>query len=77
MFWLLQVVPYDLYEGALRMDGPTLQNLDLLETQDGGSRGSLLSYLDACASAGLQKSLAKNICPYIAILPACKVLYVM
>lgn len=46
------MVPYDLYEGALRMDGPTLQNLDLLETREGSLQGSLLSYLDSCASAG-------------------------
>lgn len=48
-----QVAPYELYEGALRMDGPTLQNLEILATQDGGRRGSLLDHLDSCHSAGL------------------------
>ena len=49
---LVQVMPYDMYEGALRMDGATLINLDLVETSDGGIKGSLLSCLDTCASAG-------------------------
>lgn len=48
----LQVVPYDLFEAALRLDGPTLQNLDLLETEDGQSKGSLMAMLDTCTSAG-------------------------
>ena len=53
----MQVVPFDVYEGALRLDGPTLQNLEILETQDGGAPGSLLSYLDDCASAGAKPCL--------------------
>ena len=48
----VQVAPYDLFEAALRLDGPTLQNLDLLETQEGETKGSLMSVLDTCASAG-------------------------
>lgn len=57
---MLQVVPYDLFEAALRLDGPTLQNLDLLETQEGESRGSLLSVLDTCTSAGYPTSCRKD-----------------
>lgn len=56
------VVPYEQYEGALRLDGPTLQNLELLETQDGGAKGSLLSYLDTCASAGGRRLLRVWLC---------------
>lgn len=48
----MQVAPYDLFEAALRLDGPSLQNLDLLETQEGESKGSLMSVVDTCASAG-------------------------
>ena len=48
----VQVAPYDLFEAALRLDGPTLQNLELLETQEGECKGSLMSVLDTCASAG-------------------------
>ena len=49
----MQVVPYELFAGALCLDGPTLQNLDLLENQeDGCTRVTLMSVLDNCASAG-------------------------
>ena len=40
------------YERALRLDGPTLANLELLENSEGGAAGSLLSRLDSCDSAG-------------------------
>ncbi len=42
-----------LYEHALRLDGPTLANLELLENSEGGAAGSLLSRLDTCVSPGL------------------------
>lgn len=41
-----------LYAAALRLDGPTLANLELLENSTGESAGSLLSRLDSCACAG-------------------------
>lgn len=42
-----------LYAAALRLDGPTLGNLELLENQENGEcTGSLLARLDSCASAG-------------------------
>lgn len=40
------------YEAALRLDGPTLANLELLENSEGGGPGSLLHRLDSCASPG-------------------------
>ena len=46
------VVPYGLYSAALRLDGPTLKNLELLENAEGGGVGSLLARLDSCASPG-------------------------
>ena len=44
--------------GALRLDGPTLSNLDLLESSSGGREGSLLAALDSCVSAGDQGAAA-------------------
>ena len=41
------------YAQALRLDGPTLANLELLENGDGGAQGSLLARLDTCTSAGM------------------------
>ena len=40
------------YEHALRLDGPTLANLELLENSEGGAAGSLLSRLDTCVTPG-------------------------
>ena len=50
------MVPYAAYAGALCLDGPTLTNLELLESSAGSSEGSLLACLDTCASAGLPTS---------------------
>lgn len=51
--WLVpQVAPYSAYAGALRLDGPTLANLELLENCCGASEGSLMACLDTCASPG-------------------------
>jgi len=47
-----QVAPYSAYAGALRLDGPTLANLELLETSGGGAEGSLMACLDTCVSPG-------------------------
>lgn len=42
-----------LYAAALRLDGPTLGNLELLENQENGEcTGSLLARLDSCVSPG-------------------------
>ncbi|KAK9852353.1 hypothetical protein WJX84_008725 [Apatococcus fuscideae] len=56
------VVPYEVYTGALRLDGPTLHNLELLEGGEGGPDGSLLSQLDTCCSPGGQRLLRRWIC---------------
>lgn len=48
----LQVAPYSAYAGALRLDGPTLANLEVLENSDGGAEGSLMACLDTCVSPG-------------------------
>lgn len=45
-------MPYSTYAGALCLDGPTLTNLELLETSIGGTQGSLLACLDTCATPG-------------------------
>ena len=49
-------MPYSAYAGALCLDGPTLTNLELLESSTGSSEGSLLACLDSCASAGAYSS---------------------
>ncbi len=46
-------MPYAAYAGTLCLDGPTLTNLELLESSTGSSEGSLLACLDTCTSAGL------------------------
>jgi hypothetical protein len=51
-----------LYAAALRLDGPTLANLELLENSTGESAGSLLSRLDTCACAGGAIPVSRNIC---------------
>lgn len=48
------------YERALRLDGPTLANLELLENSEGGAEGSLLARLDSCHSAGIPLPTAIN-----------------
>ena len=52
MSHVVQVVPYEVYTGALKLDGPTLHNLELLEGGEGGPDGSLLAQLDTCSSPG-------------------------
>ena len=48
----MQVVSYDTYAGAMRLDGPTLGNLEVLATPEGGPEGSLLARLDTCVYPG-------------------------
>ena len=49
---MAQVVPYELFAGALRLDGPTLGNLEILATPEGSTEGSLLARLDSCVYPG-------------------------
>jgi hypothetical protein len=58
-----QVVPYAAYAGALCLDGPTLTNLELLESSAGSSEGSLLACLDSCASAGVHLPVMTRVLP--------------
>ncbi|KAL3690978.1 hypothetical protein R1sor_004629 [Riccia sorocarpa] len=53
--------PFEIFKWSLRLDGPTVSNLELLENRDdGGTAGTLLSYLEtvlhalasACYAAG-------------------------
>jgi DNA mismatch repair ATPase MutS len=46
------VVPHELYSEAMRLDGATLANLDILEA-NGAVEGSLLARLDTCATPGV------------------------
>ena len=47
-----QVVPYEMYAGAMRLDGPTLGNLEVLTTPEGHPQGSLLARIDTCVYPG-------------------------
>lgn len=40
------------FSGALRLDGPTLVNLELLQGSLGGVEGSVLARLDTCVTPG-------------------------
>ncbi|KAK9819817.1 hypothetical protein WJX72_002734 [[Myrmecia] bisecta] len=64
------VVPYDMYKSALRLDGPTLTNLELLEGSGGGLEGSLMACLDTCASPGGRRLLRQWLCRPLCSLPA-------
>ena len=41
-----------MYTGAMRLDGPTLGNLEILSTPEGSAEGSLLARLDSCVYPG-------------------------
>lgn len=41
-----------MFSAALKLDGPTLVNLELLESSLGGPVGSLLACLDSCVTPG-------------------------
>ena len=50
-----------MYAGAMRLDGPTLGNLEVLTTPEGHSQGSLLARLDTCVYPGDPCQLSR--CP--------------
>ena len=41
-----------MYAGAMRLDGPTLGNLEVLATPEGHPQGSLLARIDTCVYPG-------------------------
>ncbi|GAQ86033.1 putative MutS homolog 6-2 [Klebsormidium nitens] len=54
---------YAVYRGSLRLDGQTLQNLELLQNAaDGGRAGTLLANLDSCVTAQGKRLLRRWIC---------------
>jgi hypothetical protein len=54
---------YAVYQGSLRLDGQTLQNLELLQNAaDGGKAGTLLGHLDSCVTAQGKRLLRRWIC---------------
>lgn len=54
---------YAVYRGSLRLDGQTLQNLELLQNvADGGRSGTLLAHLDSCVTAQGKRLLRRWIC---------------
>ncbi|XP_024516949.1 DNA mismatch repair protein MSH7 isoform X1 [Selaginella moellendorffii] len=54
---------YELYWGFMRLDGQTIANLELLaNTANGGKAGSLMGYLDSCATAFAKRLLRRWIC---------------
>jgi len=70
LFSQVELKKYEIYGGAvagvgagaaLRMDGPTLANLDVLESE-AGFEGSLLHCLDACRTAGGKRLLRRWVC---------------
>ncbi|KAH8956231.1 hypothetical protein BDL97_07G029800 [Sphagnum fallax] len=57
------LLPYEVYRGALRLDGDTIVNLELLENRDdGGQTGTLLGYLDSCVTKYGKRLLRRWIC---------------
>jgi DNA mismatch repair protein MSH6 len=57
------LLPYEVYRGALRLDGDTIVNLELLENRDDGGRtGTLLGYLDSCVTKYGKRLLRRWIC---------------
>ncbi|KAK7314493.1 hypothetical protein VNO77_33018 [Canavalia gladiata] len=55
--------PYQVYSGCLKMDGPTLINLEIFgNNEDGGKSGSLYNYLDNCVTSSGKRLLRNWIC---------------
>ncbi|KAJ1419832.1 P-loop containing nucleoside triphosphate hydrolase [Sesbania bispinosa] len=57
------IYPYQLYKGCLKMDGPTLINLEIFgNNEDGGKSGTLYKYLDNCVTSSGKRLLRNWIC---------------
>uniref|UniRef100_A0A061S473 Dna mismatch repair protein msh6-2 n=1 Tax=Tetraselmis sp. GSL018 TaxID=582737 RepID=A0A061S473_9CHLO len=58
------VRPFDIFAcgSAVRLDGPTIGNLELLEGAEGGRQGSLLARMDSCISPGGRRLLRAWLC---------------
>ncbi|KAK7380013.1 hypothetical protein VNO78_32344 [Psophocarpus tetragonolobus] len=55
--------PYQVYKGCLKMDGPTMINLELfVNNEDGGKSGSLYNCLDKCVTSSGKRLLRNWIC---------------
>ncbi|KAL2321247.1 hypothetical protein Fmac_030216 [Flemingia macrophylla] len=55
--------PYQVYKGCLKMDGPTMMNLELfVNNEDGGKSGSLYNCLDKCVTSSGKRLLRNWIC---------------
>ncbi|GMI97714.1 MUTS homolog 7, ARABIDOPSIS THALIANA MUTS HOMOLOG 7, MUTS HOMOLOG 6-2 [Hibiscus trionum] len=57
------VLPYQVYQGCLRIDGQTLVNLEIFSNNsDGGSSGTFYKYLDNCVTSSGKRLLRSWIC---------------
>ncbi|KAK7271285.1 hypothetical protein RJT34_27060 [Clitoria ternatea] len=55
--------PYQVYRSFLKMDGPTMINLEIFgNNEDGGKAGSLYNYLDNCVTSSGKRLLRNWIC---------------
>ncbi|XP_027923282.1 DNA mismatch repair protein MSH7 isoform X2 [Vigna unguiculata] len=55
--------PYQVYRGCLKMDGPTMINLELfVNNEDGSKSGSLYNCLDKCVTSSGKRLLRNWIC---------------
>ncbi|KAM3328741.1 hypothetical protein ACQJBY_026089 [Aegilops geniculata] len=58
-----EVLPYNVYQTCLRMDGQTLVNLEIFGNNfDGGSSGTLYKHLNHCITASGKRLLRRWIC---------------
>ncbi|KAK1662174.1 hypothetical protein QYE76_050333 [Lolium multiflorum] len=58
-----EVLPYNVYQTCLRMDGQTLVNLEVFSNSfDGGSSGTLYKHLNHCITASGKRLLRRWIC---------------
>ncbi|KAI5005350.1 hypothetical protein ZWY2020_032593 [Hordeum vulgare] len=58
-----EVLPYNVYQTCLRMDGQTLVNLEIFSNNfDGGSSGTLYKHLNHCITASGKRLLRRWIC---------------
>ncbi|XWS26878.1 hypothetical protein CRYUN_Cryun26dG0067900 [Craigia yunnanensis] len=57
------IVPYQVYQGCLRIDRQTLVNLEIFSNSaDGGSSGTLYKYLDNCVTSSGKRLLRSWVC---------------